>query len=310
VAVTDRAGNTATASRDVEFDTFVNALSGGAVQEGSNTVFNASEIRDGITVSGQVEAGSTVTVDFGGATYNATVDANGNWTLDLPASAFSAEEYSADLVVNARDAAGNVDSLTQTIEIDAALPDTPEIFAETSVDDGYAAVWVQDSVDTQAVYEVAQDNSVTLIADENGAARVGGNNVFGFDEIVPDGSHLVVSATDAAGNVSSTFMALDDPGNSNIDMSSVNTGLAGLEIEAIDLTFAEDTNLTLSLDQIEAFAENSTTLAIHGGDDDTVNITGAVKTTATVSEGGQTYDVYTIGDDHTVLIDDDITVVI
>jgi hypothetical protein len=105
-------------------------------------------------------------------------------------------------------------------------------------------------------------------------------------------------------------MALDDPGNSNIDMSSVNTGLAGLEIEAIDLTFAEDTNLTLSLDQIEAFAENSTTLAIHGGDDDTVNITGAVKTTATVSEGGQTYDVYTIGDDHTVLIDDDITVVI
>jgi hypothetical protein len=310
VAVTDRAGNTATASRDVEFDTFVNALSGGAVQEGSNTVFNASEIRDGITVSGQVEAGSTVTVDFGGATYNATVDANGNWTLDLPASAFSAEEYSADLVVNARDAAGNVDSLTQTIEIDAALPDTPEIFAETSVDDGYAAVWVQDSVDTQAVYEVAQDNSVTLIADENGAARVGGNNVFGFDETVPDGSHLVVSATDAAGNVSSTFMALDDPGNSNIDMSSVNTGLAGLEIEAIDLTFAEDTNLTLSLNQIEAFAENSTTLAIHGGDDDTVNITGAVKTTATVSEGGQTYDVYTIGDDHTVLIDDDITVVI
>lgn len=310
VAVTDRAGNTATASRDVEFDTFVNELSGGAEQEGSNTVFNASEVRDGISVSGQVEAGSTVTVDFGGTTYNAVVDASGNWSLDLPASAFSAEDYTAELVVNATDAAGNVDSLSQTIEIDAALPDSPEIFAETNVDGGYAAVWVQDSADTQAVFEVAENGSVNQISDEGNAARVGANNVFGFDSTVPDGSHLVVSATDDAGNVSSTFMALDDPGNSNIDMSSVNTGLAGLEIEAIDLTFAEDTNLTLSLDQIEAFAENSSTLAIHGGDDDTVNITGAVKTTATVSEGGQTYDVYTIGDDHTVLIDDDVNVVI
>ncbi|WP_438981324.1 Ig-like domain-containing protein [Lentibacter sp.] len=240
VDVVDKNGNEDFVTREIQYDTLVNKFDGGAELEGSKEIYNAAEVSDGITLSGQVEAGSTVVVEFGDDSYEADV-VGSTWTLDLPAGAFAAEKYDAEIIVNAKDAAGNVARIVQTIEIDADIPDAPEIFAETSVDDGYAAVWVQDSVDTQAVYEVAQDNSVTLIADENGAARVGGNNVFGFDSTVPDGSHLVVSATDDAGNVSSTFMALDDPGNSTIDMSSVNTGLAGLEIEAIDLTFAEDT---------------------------------------------------------------------
>jgi len=251
-----------------------------------------------------------VTVDFGGTTYTATVDGRGGWTLDLPASAFSAEDYSAEIVVNARDAAGNTDSLRQTIEIDAVLPDSPAIEGYTRDHSGYTNLQVAAAEDAQAIYEVDESGAVGLVADADDAVAIRSNMDFEFDSTVPDGSHLVVSATDDAGNVSSTFMALDDPSGSNIDMSSVNTGFAGLEIEAIDLTFAEDTNLTLSLDQIEAFSENSNTVVIHGGDDDTVTITGAVKTTATVSEGDETYDVYTIGSDHTVLIDDDVNVVI
>ena len=39
-------------------------------------------------------------------------------------------------------------------------------------------------------------------------------------------------------------------------------------------------------------------------------INGASKSGATVSENGETYDVYTIGDEAQVLIDDDINVVI
>ena len=310
VDVTDRAGNVASDSRTVSFDTYVNELAGGAIQEGSTAVFNASEVRDGITVAGQVEAGSTVTVEFGGAVYNATVDGSGNWTLDLPASAFEAQEYSAVLVVNAQDAAGNVDRLSQTIEIDALLPDSPAIEGYTRDHSGYTNLQVAAAEDTQAIYEVQDSGAVGLVADANDAVSIRSNMDFQFDSTVPDGSHLVVSATDAAGNVSSTFMALDDPGNSNIDMSVVNTGFNGLEIEAIDLSFAEDTNLTLSLAQIEAFSETSNTVAIHGGNDDTVTLTGAVKTAATVDQAGQSYDVYTIGADHTVLIDEDVTVVI
>ncbi|WP_439110082.1 Ig-like domain-containing protein [Lentibacter sp.] len=309
VDIVDKNGNADFITQEVSYDTLVNTFEGGAVLEGSQAVYNAAEISDGIVLSGQVEAGSEVTVEFGGELYGAEVT-DGAWTLELPASLFEARDYDPEIIVHAKDLAGNVDTIRQTIQIDAELPDAPEIFAETSVDDGYAAVWVQDSVDTQVVYEVAQDNSVTQIADEGDAGRIGANNVFGFDSIVPDGSHLVVSATDDAGNVSSTFMALDDPNNSDINMVRVNPELSGLEIEAIDLTFAEDTNLTLSLDQVEAFAEHSDTLAIHGGSDDTVTITGAVKTTGTVTEDGQTYDVYTLGEDATVLIDDDINVVI
>ena len=167
---------------------------------------------------------------------------------------------------------------------------------------------VEQGAETQTVYQV-DGSSVTQVADAEDAVAFGGNNLYELDPAVQDGSNLVVSATDDAGNTSSTFMALDDPASSDIDMTSVNSGLSGLEIEAIDLTFAEDTNLTLSLDQIEAFAEHSDTLAIHGGDDDTVTITGATNTGQSVTENGETYDVYTMGD-HSVLIDDDVNTVI
>ncbi len=307
VDVIDRAGNTASTSREVVFDTFVNELTGGAEAEGSQATYNASEVSDGVSVTGTVEAGSTVVVNFDGTDYDATVDANGNWSLDLPASAFAAESYSAELVVTATDAAGNELQSTETLVIDADVPDAPSVEGYSRDHTGYTAVQVADSDATQTVYEV-DGNSVSEVA--TGGIDIGANNYFGLDPVVQDGSHLVVSAEDAAGNVSSTFLVLDDPVTSDVDMSSVNSGLAGLEIEAIDLTFAEDTNLVLSLDQIEAFAENSDTLAIHGGDDDTVTITGATRTGASVSENGQTYDVYTIGDDANVLIDDDINVII
>ncbi|RFP89873.1 hypothetical protein DZK27_05300 [Rhodobacteraceae bacterium 63075] len=308
VDVTDGAGNTASTSREVEFDTLVNELSGSAVEEGGTAVYNAADVSDGITVEGRVEAGSSVTIEFGGESYDAVVDADGNWSADLPAGAFADESYDAEITVNATDVAGNVESISQVIEIDADVPDAPMVDGYARDHTGYNAVQVEQGAEAQTIYQV-DGNSVTQVAGAEDAVAFGGNNLYELDPAVQDGSHLVVSATDDAGNTSSTFMALDDPANSDIDMTSVNPGLSGLEIEAIDLTFAEDTNLTLSLDQIEAFAEQSDTLAIHGGDDDTVTITGATHTGQSVTENGETYDVYTVGD-HSVLIDDDVNTVI
>lgn len=307
VDVTDGAGNTASTSRDVEFDTLVNELSGSAVEEGGTAVYNAADVSDGITVEGRVEAGSSVSVDFGGESYDAVVDADGNWTADLPAGAFADERYDAEITVNATDAAGNSESISQIIEIDADVPDAPDVDGYARDHTGYNAVQIEQGEGAQTVYEV-DGTSVTQIAAAEDAVAFGGNNLYELDPAVPEGSHLVVSATDDAGNTSSTFMALNDPASSDIDMTSVNPGLSGLEIEAIDLTLAEDTNLTLSLDQIEAFAEQSDMLAIHGGGDDTVTITGAANTGQSVSENGETYDVYTVGD-HSVLIDDEVNIV-
>ena len=57
-------------------------------------------------------------------------------------------------------------------------------------------------------------------------------------------------------------------------------------------------------------SDNSDTVVIHGGIDDTVTVTGAVNTGQTVNVNGETHAVYTLGDSATLIIDDDINVVI
>ena len=53
------------------------------------------------------------------------------------------------------------------------------------------------------------------------------------------------------------------------------------------------------------------TLTIHGGNDDTVTVSGAVNTDNTQTIDGQTYNVYTIGNDGaTLVIDQDVNVII
>ncbi len=94
-------------------------------------------------------------------------------------------------------------------------------------------------------------------------------------------------------------------------MDLTNGALSGFEIEAIDLNFAEDSQLTLTAEQLETLSNNSNELAIRGGSDDTVTITGANNTGESVDIAGETYDIYTLGDEGgTLYINDDINVVI
>jgi large repetitive protein len=48
---------------------------------------------------------------------------------------------------------------------------------------------------------------------------------------------------------------------------------------------------------------------VNGHTDDTVTITGATRT-GTEARDGQTYDIYTLGTEGTLMIDDDINVVV
>ena len=118
----------------------------------------------------------------------------------------------------------------------------------------------------------------------------------------------MVTNTDSLNNTSGTLVILED----NATESGVldHAALGNFNIDELDL--ATTTNVSLELDEatIKALSQNSDTLTIHSGDsDDTVTVTGATKT-GTRSVDGEDYDVYTVGSDATLVIDQDITVII
>ncbi|MDQ2094802.1 Ig-like domain-containing protein [Rhodalgimonas zhirmunskyi] len=306
--VIDPAGNEASVSRMVEVDTLVNALANSSAPIEGDNVVNAAEAADGFTLTGVVEPGSVVEVSFGGATVTATVDASGNWSADIPASAINMDaEYSEDAVINATDAAGNTDSITRTIAVDTQAPDGgPVIENYTRGLSGYEAISVESTVNDLAVYEIGNHGSgpATQVASESDGIEISvlDQTMFGFNPTVPDGSHLVVTETDAAGNSSGTYLVLDETSTSVVDMS--NPSLGDLQIETIDLQFAEDSQLTITEAQLVALSSNSDEVYISGGSDDTVTITGAIRTV-----NGDGVDTYTLGDG-TLMIEDDINVII
>ncbi|MBB3268871.1 hypothetical protein FHW79_006549, partial [Azospirillum sp. OGB3] len=85
------------------------------------------------TIAGTAEAGTTVTVTIGGATYTTTAT-NGTWSLDLATETPTAGVLSLNpnganpVAATARDAAGNTSTAgTQSLTIDTTLPDAPTV---------------------------------------------------------------------------------------------------------------------------------------------------------------------------------------
>ena len=78
-----------------------------------------------------------------------------------------------------------------------------------------------------------------------------------------------------------------------------------VNIGSVDLNFAEDATLTLTEADLVGLSDSTNTLTIHGGVDDTVTMIGAQSVGTSVIDG-QTYDIYSLGDDGTVIINEDI----
>ncbi|HBB9694733.1 TPA: Ig-like domain-containing protein [Escherichia coli] len=123
-SVTNVQGNSSTVSHNVQVNT---ALPGVTINPVStDDIINASEAGSAQTISGQVTgaaAGSTVTVELGGKTYTATVQADLSWNVSVPAADWLALG-NGELTVNASvtNAVGNTGSGTRDITIDASLP--------------------------------------------------------------------------------------------------------------------------------------------------------------------------------------------
>ena len=198
---------------------------------------------------------------------------------------------------------GNIDSISDTLAIDTYAPDGPVIESYTRDGDGIRAISTEQSDDSLAVHQIHADKSITEVQADTLDNDFLNETNFYFNSDVPDGSDLIVTATDAAGNFSGTYLALDDE-SANTQLGLTNPNLANFNIETVDLQFAEEAQLTITEAALVNLSSNTNTLVVNGHNDDTVTITGATRTGSEVKDG-QTYDIYSLGTEGTLMIDDD-----
>ncbi|WP_370313248.1 beta strand repeat-containing protein [Sagittula sp.] len=310
VNTTDAAGNTATTQVNFAIDTLVNQLETTGTVAGDGVV-NFAEAAAGITLTGNVEPGSTVEIEIDGHTHVATVAANGSWTVDVPSSSIPTGTLSTPVVISAVDAAGNTASITETLSIDTEAPDTLSWTGYGRSGGGVAQVWTDTTADDLFLGKVGDPSGNPNVSEVQIANTVSaGQDTYLFlQNTVADGTHLVLASTDQAGNTSGAYLVTDDQNTNQVQMSDdIASALRQFNIDTIDLHFAEDSQLTITESQIQALSSTTDTVAIHGGSDDMVTITGATAN-GTVTQDGNTFNVFELGGS-TVLIDDDITNVV
>jgi hypothetical protein len=301
----------------VGFDTELTNFASGGVN-GGNTV-NRKELEQGFELTGTVEAGSSVIVEINGVSRAATVDTDGSWTVTFNADVLSDSDaerdaygdYSVTPTITATDAAGNTAALSPStplsITIDTEI-ETPKITGTgTDGDDNLTNISIGELPEPNVTVNILETGGTTPEATAT-AFKVGSNTTIVFDDAVADGTNLLVTNEDAAGNKSSTLVMFEDNAT---ETSFVNhTGAAEFNIDTLNLEFADQVNLTLTEADIDALSGNSDTLKIRGNSDDTVTLTGATSS-GTQQVDGETFDVYTIGNDGTtLLVEEDVQVVI
>ena len=304
---TDPAGNVRVITDSVQVDTIVNRLTITGPVEGDDLV-NRAEALDGIRLTGTVEAGSTVMVTFEGVSRAATVAANGNWAVNFSGAEIPGGEYTSTVTVAATDRVGNTRSITDTFAVDTTPPEAPLIESYTRGGSGVRGLstsLTDEAIDISHVDGAGRVTAVNYTTSENTAFN---ELNFTFSAPIPNGSHLVMTATDDSGNQTSTLFVLEETSNNVVNVN--NTGLNGFDIEAVDLQFAEDSVLTLTAADLESLCAHSNSLTIHGSADDTVNILGATNTGDTTIIGERTYEIYSLGTQGgSLIIDESITVV-
>lgn len=309
VVATDAAGNTATTATTIDYDTFVNRLgfTGGAIE--GDDIINSAEASDGVTLTGVVEEGSSVVVTFGGVERTATVAANGNWTVtfseaDIIAAADGADldGFTADINVQATDAAGNTAEINDTVQVDLVAPEALDVIAVTTSEAGVTSAQVE-GVDSNSAFDqfvngADASTSIQLLG------SLGDTHVFESGDVVPDGSHLLVTQSDDAGNATSTLVVLQD--TATLDLSS--GALGGFNVAEINLETTNGVNLEITTEQLQALSADSNELVIHGDDNDSVTMAdlAGVAASGTRDIDGQTYDVYDLGGDTSLVIDQEI----
>ncbi|WP_438830726.1 Ig-like domain-containing protein [Enterobacter ludwigii] len=123
VSVSNVNGNPASSSHEFSVDTTAPTVTINTVSH--DNMLNAAEAAQDLTLSGTstAEAGQTVTVTFNGNQYTAQVQADGSWTLDVPAADLAGiTDGTAVVTAAVSDKAGNPASTDASVLVDTTVP--------------------------------------------------------------------------------------------------------------------------------------------------------------------------------------------
>ena len=307
----DAVGNVSTLTEQVAVDTVVRnfAVTSGTI--GGDGILNASEVSNGLNLSGTSEPGSNLVVHMAnGVEKTVVIGDNGLWNVSFSAAELPQGEVSSSVTFTATDHAGNVATLSQNFLVDTVAPMDPRITNDAGTDNVISGIATQATAGEYAFHAVAANGAATELtstAHFEAPVSVNGSNVASewnfFSNPVPDGSYLVISDTDTAGNQSSTLYIRSTTGDTVVDLSR--SGLSEFDFGTIDLSASHST-LSLTESQIMSLTGADHSMAIKGGADDTVHLAGAV-VAGHETINGDAYTLYTLGTNGaSVLIDDDI----
>ncbi|WP_297431034.1 cadherin-like domain-containing protein [Sulfurimonas sp.] len=243
-------------------------------------VVNAAESDDTLTVNGTttgIEEGQSVTLTLNDKTYSADVDANGNWSVDVPSADVKdlndATAYQVDADVS--DAAGNAsETATHIINVD-------------ELSEATLAIHDDDGSDNNNVIEEDEASSVLI----DGTLESGGT-ITALS--VTDGTNTInVSSDDITVNDDGTWSTIQDlssldDGTLTVDMSTKDAaGNEGSEQTTIDKD-TSGSNTGSVQDSAIAGCEFNTSSGVHGVTDADGNFTYNDGDTVTFSIGGVT----------------------
>ncbi|KEM54916.1 BapA-related adhesin SiiEA [Escherichia coli] len=269
-SVTNAQGNSSPASHNVQVNTALPGVTINPVT--TDDIINAAEAGSAQTISGQVTgaaAGSTVTVELGGKTYTATVQADLSWNVSVPAADWQALG-NGELTVNASvtNAVGNTGSGTRDITIDASLPG---LRVDTVAGDDVVNIieHSQAQVITGSSSGFAAGTALTVVI----------NNQTYAATVLANGSWSVgVPATDVSNWPAGTLNITVSGANSAGTQTSITHPLT------VDLTTVAVSINSITSDDVINAAEKGAALTLSGS-------TSGVEAgqTVTITFGGKTY---------------------
>ncbi|WP_420387526.1 Ig-like domain-containing protein [Roseivirga sp.] len=290
---TDAADNTSAESTvvNVTIDTsapdapVVNGITGDSGASSTDAIINDDS---NMTISGTAEANATYELTFNGTTFSGlSVDANGDWSLDL-SGFFGGVEGTQTVSVTVTDAAGNSSGVTTyDITLDTTPPDAPTIALATSSDTGISDSDNLTNDDTPTLEGKAEANStVEVIVDDAKVAEVlaDSNGDWSFTPPSrPQGVYRVKArAIDIAGNTGDESDEVSLTLDLNISapvLSPADNAIDILPGANLEMTFAEDVYKGAGNIVIKLSSDNSIL--------ETIDVTGAK---VTISGGTVTID--------------------
>ena len=296
--ISDNAGNTASASDTGVIDTTAPSLTITPLEEGNDTTptlsgtTNLPEGSDVILV---------VTDNAGNAqTITATVDANGNFTVDVPSplaeGPYSVEATATDEANNSTTAVDNtgiIDTTAPVLSIDTLAPDsdtTPTISGNTDLPEGATVtITVTDNAGVSQTFDATVQIDGSFSADVPTAMAEGGYTVTAVAQD-PAGNQSTATETNGSVDTTAPTITLDAQGTGN-DTTPTITGSTDLSpgssvtITVTDSAGAQQT-FTAIVDSNGDFSADVPNAMADGNFDVTANATDAAGNSASDTTSG------------------------